>query len=142
MSAHPVRLQLSRRKGFSLQELSRKTNGLEAVNVARPSKWGNPFKVGEPSGYLFEDGGDTTPMIAALTLEQCIEFYKELLHGFLKPEMHPWGHKWMETYRRRTGTPFAHPWQGIGTLRGKNLACYCDLAAPCHSIYLLEIANR
>jgi hypothetical protein len=42
----PVRLQLSRRKGFSLQALSLATNGLPAVNVARPSKWGNPFKVG------------------------------------------------------------------------------------------------
>lgn len=42
----PVRLRLSRRKGFDLQALSRATNGLPAVNVARPSKWGNPYKVG------------------------------------------------------------------------------------------------
>jgi hypothetical protein len=42
----PVRLQLSRRKGFDLQALSMATNGLPAVNVARPGKWGNPFKVG------------------------------------------------------------------------------------------------
>ena len=42
----PVRLQLSRRKGFSLQALSQATNGLPAVNVARPTKWGNPVKVG------------------------------------------------------------------------------------------------
>ena len=39
----PVRLRLSRAKGFSLQALSLATNGLPAVNVARPSKWGNPF---------------------------------------------------------------------------------------------------
>ena len=39
----PVRLQLSRKKGFDLQALSIATNGLPAVNVARPSKWGNPF---------------------------------------------------------------------------------------------------
>lgn len=38
----PVRLQLSRRAGFDLQELSRSTNGLPAVNVARPSKWETP----------------------------------------------------------------------------------------------------
>jgi len=44
----PVRLQLSRRKGFDLQALSRETNGLPAVNVARPSRWGNPFRIGEP----------------------------------------------------------------------------------------------
>jgi hypothetical protein len=28
-----------------LQKLSRRTNGLDAVNVARPSKWGNPYAV-------------------------------------------------------------------------------------------------
>jgi hypothetical protein len=38
-----VRLQLCRAKGFSLQALSLATNGLPAVNVARPSKWGNPY---------------------------------------------------------------------------------------------------
>jgi hypothetical protein len=42
-SAAPVRIQLSRRKGFNLQVHSRSINGLEAVNCARPGKWGNPF---------------------------------------------------------------------------------------------------
>ena len=41
----PQRIRLSRRKGFNLQEASRKLNGLEAVNCARPSHWGNPFTV-------------------------------------------------------------------------------------------------
>ena len=41
----PVRLQLSRRKGFDLQRASRDLNGLLAVNCARPGKWGNPHKV-------------------------------------------------------------------------------------------------
>lgn len=50
MSEKPVRLQLSRKRGFNLQELSRATNGLEAVNVARPSAFGNPFVVGKPGG--------------------------------------------------------------------------------------------
>ena len=40
----PVRLQLSRAKGFSLQAHSRVVNGLAAVNCARPGKWGNPFR--------------------------------------------------------------------------------------------------
>ena len=42
--AKPVRLRLSRRKGFDLQATSRALNGLPAVNVARPSRWGNPFR--------------------------------------------------------------------------------------------------
>ena len=41
----PVRLQLSRKKGFNLQRLSVETNGLSAVVVSRPSKWGNPFPI-------------------------------------------------------------------------------------------------
>jgi hypothetical protein len=41
----PLRLQLSRAKGFNLQRISNETNKLPAVNVSRPSKWGNPFRV-------------------------------------------------------------------------------------------------
>jgi len=41
----PVRLRLRRTKGFNLQALSRSVNGLPAINVARPSRWGNPFEV-------------------------------------------------------------------------------------------------
>jgi hypothetical protein len=38
VSAVPRRLQLSRKKGFRLPE--------DAIVVSRPSKWGNPYKVG------------------------------------------------------------------------------------------------
>jgi hypothetical protein len=41
----PVGLQLSRKKGFDLQKVSVALNGLPAVSVARPSRWGNPFVV-------------------------------------------------------------------------------------------------
>lgn len=41
----PVRLRLSRRRGFDLQALSLATNGLPAVVVSRPSRWGNPYPV-------------------------------------------------------------------------------------------------
>jgi hypothetical protein len=44
-AAKPVRLRLSRARGFSLQSHSLATNGLLAVSVARPSKWGNPWRV-------------------------------------------------------------------------------------------------
>jgi hypothetical protein len=46
MTVTPQRIQLSRKKGFNLQAVSLALNGLPAVNVARPSKWGNPFKIG------------------------------------------------------------------------------------------------
>ena len=44
-TAAPLRLQLSRRRGFDLQRCSRETNGLGARSVARPTKWANPFPV-------------------------------------------------------------------------------------------------
>lgn len=47
MAVKPIRLQLSRRKGFDLQALSMATNGLPAVNVARPSGYGNPFTISD-----------------------------------------------------------------------------------------------
>ena len=46
MPAKPVRLQLSRRRGFNLQALSVSTNGLPAISVARPGPRGNPFRIG------------------------------------------------------------------------------------------------
>ena len=41
----PVRLQLSRAKGFDLQAASLAFNGRQARVVARPGRWGNPWKV-------------------------------------------------------------------------------------------------
>lgn len=39
----------------------------------------------------------------------------------------------------RMGTGPDHDW--LATLRGKNLACFCALDAPCHADVLLELAN-
>jgi hypothetical protein len=36
----PVRMQLSRAKGFNLQAASMATNGLPAINIARPGHLG------------------------------------------------------------------------------------------------------
>lgn len=34
---------MTRQRGHNLQRLSRQTNGLDAVYVGRPSRWGNPY---------------------------------------------------------------------------------------------------
>lgn len=115
----PVRLQLSRRKGFNLQEHSRAINGLDAVNVARPGKWGNPWRVGE-SGIP-----DAT---------EAVRRFRASVIGFDTPNSFC--------------PPIAHPESTIGKiigsaheLRGKNLACWCG-DGPCHADVLLELANR
>lgn len=51
----PVRLQLSRRKGFDLQLLSLATNGLPARSVARPGLFGNQWRVGTPNAPTAAD---------------------------------------------------------------------------------------
>jgi len=48
----PVRLQLSRGRGFRLQAGSKAENGLPARGVARPGPFANPFRV---SGVITAD---------------------------------------------------------------------------------------
>ena len=124
----PVRLQLSRRKGFRLQEHSRAVNGLEAVNVARPSKWGNPYRV------------------LNCDAEAAVAKFRRL---FEKPPS--------RIRHLVLSIASGHPGFGEGALldmklsmhelRGKNLACWCALPSPgepdhCHAAVLLELANR
>ena len=64
----PVRLQLSRKKGFNLQAHSRAVNGLPAVNCARPSRWGNPFIIGDGTSTFHCD-----------STAECVEAYRYIL---------------------------------------------------------------
>lgn len=109
----PVRLQLSRQRGFSLQAHSRSINGLPAVHCARPGKWGNPFPVGKP-GPL----GRVAPDNAG-----AVGFFRAMLDD---PEL-----------KAAAGYP-----GDFSPLRGKNLACFCPPILPCHCDVLLEVANR
>jgi len=118
--AEPVRIRLSRAKGFDLQAQSVASNGLSAVNVARPGPWGNPFIVGKD--------GDR---------EYCVELYKHLLNGYLSI-VNPGGAS-IETLKASRRYVADH----VDELRGKNLACWCSVdGKPCHADVLLKIANR
>lgn len=113
----PVRLQLSRKRGFNLQRLSYETNGLRAVNVARPTKWGNLYRVGERHPYANEDDDSSITAEEARDLFALDMARLALLKG---DELD------------NAFTP----------IRGKNLACWCALDAPCHAEILLELANK
>jgi hypothetical protein len=123
----PVRLQLSRRKGFNLQTLSLATNGLPAVKVARPGFWGNPFTVERAiqSGYA--------------TVDTAQAFVVECFSDWLRPLPAPQRDWWQgpESDARKAAI-LGH----LQNLRGKNLACWCKPGAPCHADALLELANR
>lgn len=110
-SGMPRRIQLSRRKGFRLQEVSKALNGLEARRVTRPGKWGNPFYV-EPG---------SKKVLACASNEHAVECFRELVvNGKMAKELQA---------------------QIKRDLKGFNLACFCPLNKPCHADVLLEIAN-
>lgn len=124
MSVRPVRLQRSRVAGFDLQLTSIETNGLPAVYVGRPGKWGNPFNwqdcptdVGPPE---WAKGA-------------AVDLFRDWLRGEL-----PQG-------GTASGKPLPEPptkAQIRHALRGKNLACWCRAGEPCHADVLLRIANE
>ena len=118
---HPIRLQRSRLRGFNLQALSLATNGLPAVNVARPGKWGNPFVVrpAEPVGYFVCRGKVD---ISVKTAEDAVARFEEFIAA--------------------KGTKSDALRDSLSELRGKNLACFCKLDAHCHADTLLRLANK
>ncbi len=117
----PERLQLSRRMGY------RKPEG--AIVVARPSRWGNPFPIGEEVQVSVVAGE-----IAMITMTRAmaVDCYRDLMRGRLRrdPDDHP------------DDAAYVQRWHdGLAELRGHDLACWCPLDQPCHADVLLELAN-
>ena len=117
MSDLPMRIQLSRAKGWRMPE--------NTVNVARgPGRiWGNPFTVAalRDAGFSGSDGG-----LAVI----CANAFKDWLAGSERDWMGPQSEAAREAILA-----------SLPDLRGKNLACWCSPGCPCHADVLLEIAN-
>ncbi len=106
----PVRIKRKRTKGFKLVS----PNGLPIVYVGRPSKWGNPYKLGS----IAEDGIYTHGETKITDVDDVLRYYEVYIlnqkdKGFVN----------------------------FKELKGKNLACWCKLSEPCHADILLQIAN-
>jgi hypothetical protein len=109
MAERPNRIRLSRAKGWRLPA--------SAVNVARPSRWGNPFVVGT-------DG----------TREQCVAMFAQLCRGFINLGGRHSVDEQLTFYRRVR--------RYLADLQGRDLACWCALdGKPCHADVLLHLAN-
>lgn len=143
--AQPVRLQLSRKAGFSLGRLSLDTNGLPFVKVTRPSPWGNPFNFRDAAccwlalsfGCKGNSEGRQEASVKAFRYwidppdgERTQAIERQVMLGDM-----PLGPK------LEVGPAPAHA-AIRKALTGKNLACWCKPGAPCHADVLLEIANR
>lgn len=126
----PVRIQLSRKRGFHLGKASLAANGLLPINVARPSKWGNPWRVKVRGS--FHDGADAWA-------------------GAWDQEINYPYHRTKEEAARRAvdcyeaalleGRLLRFSAEDVSSLRGSNLACWCALDLPCHADVLLRLAN-
>lgn len=123
----PRRIQRKRLKGWRMPP--------GAVYVGRPTRWGNPFVIGEPvtiSGWQAD--GDLFDLTVPLTREQAVLLYRDNLLGSLtlySEDMHPDDIAYVVENRRRIDEE----------LRGRDLGCWCVHGAPCHADVLLEIAN-
>jgi hypothetical protein len=118
----PERIQLRRTKGWRLPP--------GAMSVARPTRWGNPYRVEKVSGQwtVFDSGplkqvrlrGFATRADAAA---KAVSLYR----------------RWIDTQARSVGM--------IPILGGRDLACFCPLLDeygerfPCHGDVLLLLAN-
>lgn len=107
----PVRLQLSRRKGWRMPA--------NTVKVDRSTRWGNPWRIGEPGIPDAE---------AAVRRFRAAVIGFEANGSFCAPIAHPESIIWKII-------------ADIGELRGKNLACWCQPGECCHADVLLELAN-
>lgn len=149
MSA-PVRLRLSRRKGFDLQASSQALNGLVAVNVARPTKWGNPFDFRKSDcGWLALSYG-----CRADRLGRQAASVKAFAEWVTPPKK-----KGRRLVRMERGVRLGDDERSIqigprfvvgppptydeirARLGGRNLACWCALDQPCHADVLLKLAR-
>ena len=111
----PRRFVLSRAKGSRLPE--------GAVSVARPTRWGNPWKaeVVDGVGWCCTD-----------TRYQLITEARDRRHAH---EMA------VAAFRHSLTQDPGLVEDARAKLRGRNLACWCASDMPCHADVWLEIAN-
>ena len=120
----PYRIQLKRVKGWRMPE--------GAVSVARPGPWGNPFVVGEKFCNL----GLSIALRGILTEKQITEWHAN--DGLDVPD----AETAVRLFRDYAHWMLEHWLHWLDALRGKDLACWCDLSEPCHGDVLLELSNK
>ena len=125
---NPIRIQRKRTKGWRMPP--------NTIYVGRPSKWGNPFKVGElykntagwvglfgilPAKELYkiQDSG------VLITRELSIDMYTRLMGLRINPD----------------STERDYWIKNLKLLKDKTLCCWCKENEPCHADILLKLAN-
>ncbi|OCH80985.1 DUF4326 domain-containing protein [Gordonia sp. UCD-TK1] len=114
------RIRRHRMKGWRMPE--------GAVYVGRPSRFGNPFVVGEVYDRLHYR---SKTMSGAKDLRvrdraHAVDLYRRWLNGTVHH---------LNTFDPPTEREICQQ------LHGRDLACWCPLDQPCHADVLLELAN-
>ena len=86
------------------------------VIVTRPSRWGNPFRVGDTARIVTRDTARDVHVVDAAHAVRLFEEYVDANASELVPLIRE-------------------------QLAGKDLACWCRLGFPCHADVLLRLAN-
>lgn len=126
----PIRIQLSRKKGWKMPPNTRK--------VDRSTIFGNPSACwmhgckNNPCGCC---SYDHEPYC-------CLEQFREYVMSGIEGRASYGG-----TFNVMLDAGAGYPRRNelirrLPELRGKNLACWCALDRPCHADILLELANR
>ena len=114
----PKRIQLRRTKGW------RKPEG--AIVVARPTKWGNPYRASD-CPLMAQSFVEPFEMVPNSKPARCrwavVDFTSLVCFGIGDRKAYPSD----DEIRRE--------------LRGHDLACWCPLDQPCRADVLLELAN-
>lgn len=110
---NPIRVQRKRAKGWRMPE--------NTIFVGRPTKWGNPFKIGDTLKGEEIGCSNATP-IELKQRWQVVLAYEFYLSNDV-------GDKNLKLLAKQE-------------LKGKNLACWCKEGEECHADILLKIANR
>ncbi|MBB4574436.1 DUF4326 domain-containing protein [Rhizobium lentis] len=131
----PVRLQLSRAKGFNLQAASEAANGLAAIKVDRTSPFGNHYAFSKDpfsKPAVWDVFGRGTIVKSCASRQEAVEYAIECYRADIC-NTGPHNHRLID--------PVPTPADIAKALRGFNLACWCKLGEPCHADILLELAN-
>lgn len=144
MADRPVRIQLSRAKGWRMPP--------NTVKVDRRTIWGNPWGVGPTRGYSVPM--EVSPWwlhlelwieAAPLTAEVAVGAFRAMLTGepiaddLLPEEFTLEGQR---RVKRDLAIRREQLLARLPDLRGKNLACWCKPGCACHADVLLELANE
>lgn len=111
------RIQRKRVKGWKMPE--------GAVYVGRPTKWGNPYHIGENySDEILDEQKEIIDILSwdNISAETAVRFYLEAIQGSF-----PCLPFTIDDVRRE--------------LAGKDLVCWCPIGQPCHADVLLRLAN-